>query len=301
MFTKDGTAQGVAKQRLIESLAPADKRVVYDPFAKYFVAGAGLMKLWGHRFSVWITQKFAPGFHHHLIARTRFIDDLVEDCSAKGITQYVILGAGYDARAHRLNLAVDMYVFEVDQVEVQSRKRAKLPAQATSRANLTYVEIDFETQTLTQQLLDAGFDSSKPTLFTLEGVSQYITKDALADTIAEIAQLSKQSQAIFCMTYVNELLKSDPLQCFGKGYPKAERRANAVMMLAAKVSEPWISLYSDQELASMLSEQGFEVTDNKTLADLNEPYFGAVGRALPENQIFKLEHFLVASSSADSN
>ena len=63
IFRKDGSAQGVAKQRLIESLAKPDKRIIYDPFADKFVLGAGIIKLMGHKLSVWLTKKFAPGFH----------------------------------------------------------------------------------------------------------------------------------------------------------------------------------------------------------------------------------------------
>jgi len=66
IFRKDATAQGVAKQRLIESLAKPDKRVIYDSYADRFVAGAGIMKLMGHKLSVWLTKKFAPGFHELL-------------------------------------------------------------------------------------------------------------------------------------------------------------------------------------------------------------------------------------------
>jgi O-methyltransferase involved in polyketide biosynthesis len=91
IFRKDGTAQGVAKQRLIESLAKPDKRIIYDPFAEKFVTGAGIIKLMGHNVSVWITKKFAPGFHEHLISRTRFIDDLVQNAANQGVEQYVIL------------------------------------------------------------------------------------------------------------------------------------------------------------------------------------------------------------------
>ena len=75
---KDGTAQGVAKQRLMESLAKPNLRIVYDPYAEHFVLGSGLMKLMGHNVNLWLTQAFVPGFHEHLIARTRFIDELVE-------------------------------------------------------------------------------------------------------------------------------------------------------------------------------------------------------------------------------
>ncbi len=71
-FSKDGTAQGVAKQRWIETLAPAGQAVISDPDAKYFVLGASLIKLMGHKLSVWLTSQLAPGFHEHLIARTIF-------------------------------------------------------------------------------------------------------------------------------------------------------------------------------------------------------------------------------------
>ena len=127
MFRKDGTAQGVAKQRLIETLAKPDKRIINDPYAERFVMGAGLIKLMGHELSVGLTKKFAPGFHEHLISRTRFIDDLINASAASGAEQYVILGAGYDTRAHRLELPPALKIFEVDQPEVQARKRAKLP------------------------------------------------------------------------------------------------------------------------------------------------------------------------------
>ena len=69
----------------------------------------------GHQLSVWITKKFTPGFHEHLISRTRFIDDLVIQSTSEDIKQYVILGAGYDVRAHRLNLPPHVKIFEVDQ------------------------------------------------------------------------------------------------------------------------------------------------------------------------------------------
>ena len=57
----------------------------------------------GHRFLVWLSQKILPGWHEHLVSRTRFIDELVEESSINETEQYVILGAGYDTRAHRLD------------------------------------------------------------------------------------------------------------------------------------------------------------------------------------------------------
>lgn len=294
IFRKDGTAQGVAKQRLIESLAKPDKRVIYDPYAEEFTLGSSMMKLIGHKLGVWVTQKFAPGFHEHLIARTRFIDDLIENSTADGIEQYVILGAGYDSRAHRLNVPRELKIFEVDQPEVQHRKRSKLPENLPNAENVTYVGVDFNHQTLKEELLKAEFDQNKPTVFTLEGVSQYISKEAVHSTLNEIASLTQNTAAIFYISYVNKLLNENPKACFGKGYANPAKKAQTIKNLSAKVGEPWISFYSAEEMESMLSQHGFSLVENKTLSDLNDEYFAPVGRALPEDQIFNLEHSVVA-------
>lgn len=296
IFRKDGTAQGVAKQRLIETLAKSDKRVINDPYADRFVIGAGFIKLMGHKFSVWLGKKLAPGLHEHLIARTRFIDDLIEEAATTGAEQYVILGAGYDLRAHRLDLPSSLRVFEVDQAEVQARKRSKLPENLTNSDNVTYVAVDFTHQSLAEQLTAAGFDIGKPTVFTLEGVSQYITKEAVSSTIEELATLIQTTSSTFFISYVDELLDKDPEACFGRGYPNAAQRAETIKSLSAKVGEPWISFYTAEEITSLLSRNGFSVEKNVTLEDLNSLYFTPVGRTLPENQIFKLEHFVIAKS-----
>ena len=295
-FAKDGTAQGVAKQRYIETLAKSEVRLINDPYSKNFVIGSGIMKLMGHKLNSWLTQKIAPGFHEHLISRTRFVDELVEKCSRDGIEQYVILGAGYDSRAHRLDLSSSIKIFEVDQKDVQDRKLSKLPIEVPNFENVTYVSVDFSNQSLAEQLLNAGFDQSKSTVFTLEGVSQYVSKDALISTIKEVQILSKDSESIFFLSYVNELLSKNPEACFGKGYRNPEKKAALIQSLSEKAGEPWISLYSDEEIENLLALNGFSVEENLTFAELNSLFFAPLGRDLPENQIFKLEQFLVAKS-----
>ena len=296
IFIKDGTAQGVAKQRLIETIAEPNERVINDPYADRFVIGSGFIKLMGHKLNVWLSQKLAPGFHEHLISRTRFIDELIKKSATSGVEQYVILGAGYDSRAHRLELPSSLRIFEVDQPEVLDRKLSKLPKELPNSENVTYVNIDFSYQSLTEQLIAAGFNQSKSTVFTLEGVSQYITKEAVSSTIKELASLTKEANSTFFMSYVDDLLDKDPEACFGKGYPKAAKRAKLITNLSAKAGEPWISFYSTEEIESLLSQNGYSIKENVTLEDLNSVYFTPVGRTLPENQIFKLEHFVTAKS-----
>ena len=297
IFTKDGTAQGVAKQRLIETIAGPDKRVINDPYADNFMMGAGLMKLMGHKLNVWLAKKLAPGFHEHIISRTRFIDDLIEKSATEGVEQYVILGAGYDSRAHRLELPSTLRIFEVDQPEVQDRKRSKLPKELPNSENVTYVTVDFAHQSLTERLLNAGFDRTKSTVFTLEGVTQYISKEAFNSTMKEMSRLCQKTSSIFALSFVNELLNKNPEDCFGRGYLNPEKKANLIKKLSAKAAgEPWISFYSTEEIEGLLSENGYSIKENVTLEDLNSLYFGPVGRTLSENEIFKLEHFVIAES-----
>jgi methyltransferase (TIGR00027 family) len=296
IFVKDGTAQGVAKQRLIETIAGADKRVINDPYADSFVIGSGFIKLMGHKLNAWLSEKLAPGFHEHLIARTKFIDELIQKSAVNGTEQYVILGAGYDSRAHRLELPSSLKIFEVDQPEVSDNKLAKLPKELPNSDNVTYVNIDFSYQSLTEQLIGAGFDQKKSAIFTLEGVSQYITKEAVSSTIKELASLTRDTNSIFFMSYVDELLDKNPEACFGEGYPNPAKKASLIKGLSAKVGEPWISFYNGAEIEDLLSQNGYSIEENVTLEDLNSLYFSPVGRTLNENQIFKLEHFVVAES-----
>ena len=296
IFTKDGTAQGVAKQRFIETIDGPDKRVINDPYADKFIIGASLMKLMGHKLNVWLAKKLAPGFHEHIISRTRFIDDLIEKSAKDGVEQYVILGAGYDARAHRLKLPSSLKIFEVDQPEVQSRKISKLPKELSDSKNIIYVTVDFAHQSLTERLLNSGFDKTKSTIFTLEGVTQYITKEAFNLTIKEIALLSQKASSIFFLSYVDELLDKNPKDCFGKGYINPEKKAKLIKNLSAKAGEPWISFYSSEAIESLLSQNGYSIKENVTFEDLNSLYFAPAGRKLPENEIFKLEHFVIAKS-----
>ena len=144
--------------------------------------------------------------------------------------------------------------------------------------------------------MDAGFDQSKSTVITLEGVSQYITKEAVSSTIKEMATLTQKANSIFFISYVDERLNTNPEACFGKGYPKAAKRAEIIKYLSAKAGEPWISFYPAEEVENVLLQNGYFIKENLTLTDLNSQYFAPVGRTLPENQLFNLEHFVIAQS-----
>ena len=140
-----------------------------------------------------------------------------------------------------------------------------------------------------------GFDQSKSTVFTLEGVSQYITKEAFTSIVKELATLAQTADSIVFVSYVSELLKRNPKACFGTDYPNAEKKARLIMYGSEKAGEPWISFYSDGEIDSVYAS-GYSI-ENVTLKDLNSQYFTPVGRTVSENQLFQVEHFVIAKSN----
>ena len=200
-------------------------------------------------------------------------------------------------RAHRLDLPASLKIFEVDQPAVQSKKISKLPKKLSDLDNVNYVNVDFANQSVSERLIDAGFDQTKSSIFTLEGVTQYIAKDAFNSTLSEIAKLVHGTQAIFFLSYVDELLNQNPEACFGNGYPNPAKKASLIQNLSAKAAdEPWISFYSPKEMENTLSSNGFSLKEDKVLKDVNVEYFSPVKRTLSENQIFNLEHFVVAKT-----
>ena len=97
------------------------------------------------------------------------------------------------------------------------------------------------------------------------------------------------------VSYVDELLQSQPSACCGAGYAKPEGML-LVPKLAARVGEPWISYYSPEEMKALLKDTGgFALAADKTVEDLNTAYFGAVGRLVPPERMMLLERFAVAS------
>src|SRR5512139_1939686 len=168
------TAAGIAIMRGVESERPAEERICYDPYARRFVPG------WLYYFMrFFIRSGYAEwrgaGVNGFLAARDRYIDDVLQNSLSEGLQQLVILGAGYDSRAYRLNLA-GVNVFEVDHPATQADKLAKLQTSfGKIPEQVTYVPVDFNTQTLERCLLESGYDPKRKTLFIWQGVSMYLT------------------------------------------------------------------------------------------------------------------------------
>lgn len=146
------------------------------------------------------------GLVDHLSLRTRTIDDAIMDVAAP---QLVVLGAGLDARAHRMDALGDVIVFEVDHPATQGFKRGRAKALRRAAREVRYVGVDFERDDLGERLSLAGHDVAKPTTWVWEGVTPYLTEDAVAATL-DVIRARTAAEGALVMTYGTPDLGSVP-------------------------------------------------------------------------------------------
>lgn len=199
------TAQGIAIARAIESEKPSGERICYDPFARKFVP-AWMYHVLGFFIKAGYAELRGPGVNGFLLARERYIDDVLQNHLAEGLQQLVILGAGYDSRAYRFDLSGRVKSFEIDHPATQADKLAKLKTIfGKNPDHVHYVPIDFNTQTLEGGLLETGYDSRLKTLFIWQGVTMYLTPEAVDATLAFPVKHSAPGSAIV-FDYVYEAI-----------------------------------------------------------------------------------------------
>jgi methyltransferase (TIGR00027 family) len=207
--------------------------------------------------------RFAPYLRAFLVARSRIAEDALADAVARGVRQYVVLGAGLDTFAYR-NPYPDLRVFEVDFPATQAWKRERLAAGGiTIPDTVTFAAIDFDRDALTDVLGRAGLDTSQPTFFSWLGVTPYLEPPTVLATFAIIAKLVRGGGGV-TFDY------SVPLESL----PLMQRAA--MMMLAARVAqhgEPFRGYFDPDDLAASLSAMGFRPIADHGPAELNARFF----------------------------
>jgi methyltransferase (TIGR00027 family) len=191
------TAAGIAIARAIESEKQESERICFDPYARRFAPG-WLYSITALFVKIGYTELRGPGVMGFIAARERYIDDVLQGFLEGGLQQLVILGAGLDSRAYRFDGLKDrVKVFEVDHPATQADKLAKLKAFfGMIPAFVVYVPVDFKTQTLEERLPEAGYDPNLKTLFIWQGVTMYLTPEAVDNTLRFVVQHSAPGSAI---------------------------------------------------------------------------------------------------------
>ena len=194
----DSTAERTALWRALHLQADAPPHVFEDDIGLRLLAPPDS---WRERPDM--DPIFTRTFRASMVARARFVEDLVLEQAAQGVAQYVILGAGLDSFAQRRpDIASRMRVFEVDQPAPQEWKRRRLVELGYGVPEwLQLVPVDFEAgASAWQALAEAGFDATRPAFVASTGVSMYLTRDATLATFRQVAALAPGST--LAMTFV---------------------------------------------------------------------------------------------------
>ncbi len=258
------TAAFVATCRGLSPLLPPDARLVDDPLGLRFA------ELLPPALSRAIVSARGPTraaaqaallpmlpWVAYMQVRTKAIDDALIDFAEGGGEQVVILGAGFDARAVRLSLEGVRFI-EVDHPATQGRKQTVL-AEAGANSGARYLAWDFERDPLTDlptRLREVGHDRSRATFVIWEGVTMYLSPEALASSVEAIAAFSAPGSRL-AFNYVRRDLVDRPGPL-----------TRAVAAVVRGVGEPFRSGFDPDELPAWLGSRGFSLRSDDDFATL---------------------------------
>jgi methyltransferase (TIGR00027 family) len=252
------TALGVAIRRAAHQLYDTPPLVLDDPFAVPILGKTYRTAL--EESAATLHERFSLGMRAWLVARNRYAEDTLSQAVNRGVRQYVLLGAGLDTFALR-NPHANLTIFEVDHPATQHWKRNLLELhQLAEPSQLRFVPVDFEQQSLAEQLAGSGLDFTAPTVFAWLGVTLYLTHSAFRSTLDFIATFPPGSGVIMDYALPRESLPPD----------EREDRDN----LAARVKsigEPFQLFFTPEQMAAELT--AFHNIEDLSATELNTRYF----------------------------
>jgi methyltransferase (TIGR00027 family) len=248
-----GTATLVTALRALASLG--ENRLIDDTAARHL-----LPRSWSHAIGLVgrvprgaallrrAPDLISPGRLEHIALRTSVIDACIRRELARGATELVILGAGFDTRAHRLRELAQTTVYEVDHPATQARKRERTRRLEIAARARRFVPVDFERGSLEGDLRASGFDANAPSVFIWEGVTMYLTLQAIRATLGELSTLASPGSSLLFTYYDGSGASGPP--------------STVTPLLAALLGEPFRTSFSPSEAAALLAEFGFRVEED---------------------------------------
>lgn len=267
-------AELIALHRVAESRKPEGERICYDPYAVYFVdpetlAFAASNPEKTKEMSEYYESLF-PGLANSIRARVRYFDDFVKGSLDEGLRQLVILGAGYDTRAYRIEgLKGNVRVFEVDHPDTQSVKIEKVKEIFGALSDhVIYVPVDFETDNFGERLAAQGYDRSLKTLFLLEGLVMYIPPEAVDETLSFIAKNSGKGSTILFDYYPESVVDGTCEPEVGKNIRNYTKQQGEPLQFGIR----------EGTVEAFLAERGFSRVQNVTAEEYKKMYFHGINK-----------------------
>jgi len=282
------TGYGPAAMRAMENLLPEDKRLFADPYSEKFLSPFyKSILIFMHspkmlNFSIKIREKLTPGIIGGLICRTRYIDDVLNNAIKEGVGTVVNLGAGMDTRVFRIPGIENIQYFELDFPELLKVKSSYIDKKIGELPpNVSLVPVDFDSQDLGEELQKAGYTLSSKTLFIWEGVTQYISREAVDSTLRYIAQASTGSRIVF--TYV--------LESFISGRYIPDGLNNLYKLVLNKKKPLWFCGFNPAGMRDYLLQFSLSLIEDVGHEEYLERYLKPRGRDL---KVFEIERAVLA-------
>lgn len=260
-------AEGIALHRCAETMLPEDIRIFSDPYAIHFLDPA--MLAWARNYPEEAQaladelERKTPGWSNAIRGRIRYFDDVVKDAAANGFSQLVILGAGYDTRAYRINtLKGYVRTFEIDRPETMERKLEilkKIFGEVPD--HVAFIPLDMANADCWQDLARAGWSTEAKTLFLLEGLVMYLPRPAVEHLLAGIAGHAGAGSAVL-FDFMPESLANGSSE---------EGGGQIIREWTAKIGEPILSGFSQEEIVPFLERLGFfdvQIIPSRAFAEL---------------------------------
>jgi methyltransferase (TIGR00027 family) len=273
------TAMGVAFLRAVAALDEREEIRGWDNLAEIFLIEQWRGALKDRTIREAIAKKVLyPGAYEYILARTAFVDGIIDRALRENIPQIVFLGAGYDSRPYRFrNFIKQTHIFELDAPATQQSKRELLrKADIVVPQQVVFVPINFSSESLKDALFGAGFTASQKTLFIWEGVTMYLSTDAIDDTLRSIRSVSAPGSLVF---FDYHSLWAEMVDAYGVKELRQFHETNAP-------GEPLQFGIERGKIESFLSERGYEIVDHLTATDVENRYLtlrdGSVAGRIPE-------------------
>ena len=184
-----------------------------------------------------------------IVLRSRFAEDRLAEAVERGITQYIILGAGFDTFAFRQpSWANKIKIFEVDQPATQAQKRSRLAdAGVAIPANLHFVDIDFERESLREGLIRHGVSLNEASFFSWLGVTMYLQEEAIDAVLHTVSEFPKKSEIVFTFIQPPDLLSGEETKFY-----------SSLSKIVERAGEPFVSYFTHAAIEKKLKDFGFK-------------------------------------------
>ena len=261
------TAQTMALQRAMETARPRSSRLFDDPLARDFLRGP--LRAAADLAAVPVVGRVVPALYDVIwpgprpsaVARTRLIDDTLAEALADGITQVVLLGAGFDSRAWRLPAIRRAHVIEVDRPDTQHAKVAALRRTGQPLERVRFTPVDFERDDLAAAIRAADLATDRPAVFVWEGVTNYLSAAAVDQTLSVLRALAAPG-TLLLFTYVHQGVIDGSAH-----FPEAARWVRSV----ARAGEAWTFGFVPAALPGYLASRGFTLSWDVSTAEGRPP------------------------------